>query len=636
MFSYARKGPREQASCRMSRITINSNIAALNAQRSLSSASAKLFQSFTRLSSGLRINRAADDAAGLAISESLKTDTRIFQQGVRNVNDGLSVLAFADGSLEELVNVTTRLAELAEQAANGTLSSRQRAALDQEAQSLAKEYNRIARSSSFNGRALFDGDYGTLSVVAGGSRNTIIASGLGGSIGDGTFLARTSIVTGNAARGLEIADLNGDEIIDFVSADQSSNTVSVFLGNGDGTFKLRSSYFTNDQPFWVEAVDLNSDGIMDLVSADSGDGVMSVFIGNGDGSFLARTTYTAASGARSVATLDYNGDGKLDLVTADYNTNTLSVFRGNGNGSFAARTVLATGATPSSLLAIDLNSDGIMDLAVGEQGTDSVGVFLVQANGTFSARVSYAAGDAPGVVEQADFNGDGIVDLVVSEIGADSVSVFLGNGDGTFRHRLSAATGDTPYSVAVADFNGDGFADLVTSDRLDNALGIYLGNGDGSFKARTSAASGAVPTFVETADFNRDGVEDLLSVDFADNRVSVLLGNSRDGVSALQSFTLKTQQGAKDALTYLRGVLTRAGAQRAEIGAFQSRLSVAVSTLQTGAQGAAEANSRIVDADTAEEAARLTANRIIQQSANSILAQANQQPAIALSLLRDI
>ena len=121
----------------VSRLTINSNIPALNAQRSLGNATRQLGESFTRLSSGLRINKSSDDAAGLAISESLKSDTRLFNQGVRNLNDGLSLLNVADGALNELTNIVTRLSELAEQSSNGTFSNKQRLALDKEAQSVS-------------------------------------------------------------------------------------------------------------------------------------------------------------------------------------------------------------------------------------------------------------------------------------------------------------------------------------------------------------------------------------------------------------------------------------------------------------------------------------------------------------------
>ena len=111
-------------------ITINSNISALNAQRRLGSATDKLGDSYEKLSSGLRINRAKDDAAGLAIADSLRNDSKIASVAIRNANDGLSYTGIADGALGEVSNVLARLVELSEQSANGVLSSSQRSALN--------------------------------------------------------------------------------------------------------------------------------------------------------------------------------------------------------------------------------------------------------------------------------------------------------------------------------------------------------------------------------------------------------------------------------------------------------------------------------------------------------------------------
>ena len=115
-------------------ITLGSNIASLGAQRRLANASEKLGSVFERLSSGLRINRASDDAAGLAVSSSLNAYQRIYTQGVRNLNDGVSALSIADGAIGQLSNIVTRQNELAEQAANGIYTTVPRSALDREAQ----------------------------------------------------------------------------------------------------------------------------------------------------------------------------------------------------------------------------------------------------------------------------------------------------------------------------------------------------------------------------------------------------------------------------------------------------------------------------------------------------------------------
>ena len=142
------------------KVTLGSNIGALKALRSLQKSTERLNSVFQRLSSGQRINRASDDAAGLAIAESLKADQKIINQGVRNLNDGATLLNIADSALESLSAITLRLKELAQQASNGTLSGTQRQVLDKEAQALSKEYTRIVQTTSYNGIKLLDGSLG--------------------------------------------------------------------------------------------------------------------------------------------------------------------------------------------------------------------------------------------------------------------------------------------------------------------------------------------------------------------------------------------------------------------------------------------------------------------------------------------
>lgn len=138
-------------------ITINTNVAALNAQRRLGNSTAELRTSFERLSSGLRIVRAKDDAAGLAIADSLRADGRIASVAIRNANDGVSLISIADGALSEIGNVLSRMAELAEQSANGVLATSQRSALDAEFSALGSEIQRIAVTTTFNGLNLLSG-----------------------------------------------------------------------------------------------------------------------------------------------------------------------------------------------------------------------------------------------------------------------------------------------------------------------------------------------------------------------------------------------------------------------------------------------------------------------------------------------
>lgn len=138
-------------------ITINTNVAALNAQRRLGQSTGDLRTSFERLSSGLRIVRAKDDAAGLAIADSLRADGKIASVAIRNANDGVSLISIADGALEQIGNVLGRMAELSEQSANGVLATSQRSALDSEFGALGSEIQRIAVTTTFNGLNLLSG-----------------------------------------------------------------------------------------------------------------------------------------------------------------------------------------------------------------------------------------------------------------------------------------------------------------------------------------------------------------------------------------------------------------------------------------------------------------------------------------------
>jgi flagellin len=148
-------------------LRINSNIAAINAQRNLYNTTNYLNKSLEKLSSGLRINRAGDDAAGLAISESLRSDIRALDQASRNSSDGISLVQTAEGALDEVSGIILRLRELAQQSANGTLGDTERGYLNDEYQDLLAEIDRISASAEFNGAMLLDGTAGTLDIQVG-------------------------------------------------------------------------------------------------------------------------------------------------------------------------------------------------------------------------------------------------------------------------------------------------------------------------------------------------------------------------------------------------------------------------------------------------------------------------------------
>jgi flagellin len=157
-------------------INIRTNVESLRAQRDLNATSGRLRTAYARLSSGLRITKAADDAAGLAIAEQLRADARVATVAIRNANDGISIIAITDGAMNEITSSLIRMAELAEQSANGVFSNDQRSALALEYTAVGSELERIAVTTEFNGVNLLNGGGDvTFQVGFDGSSNSQIS-----------------------------------------------------------------------------------------------------------------------------------------------------------------------------------------------------------------------------------------------------------------------------------------------------------------------------------------------------------------------------------------------------------------------------------------------------------------------------
>jgi len=148
-------------------LRINNNIASLSAQKNLTQATNKLGSSFEKLSSGLRITKAADDAAGLAISERMRAQITSLGQASRNSSDGISLVQSAEGALNEISSILNRMRELAVQSSNGTFSTGDQDTLDTELQELVNEVDRIAQATEFNGTNLLDGSQSTVAIQVG-------------------------------------------------------------------------------------------------------------------------------------------------------------------------------------------------------------------------------------------------------------------------------------------------------------------------------------------------------------------------------------------------------------------------------------------------------------------------------------
>ncbi|HSC66931.1 MAG TPA: flagellin hook IN motif-containing protein, partial [Cellvibrio sp.] len=192
-------------------LVINTNVPSLNSQRQLVSSGAALDKSTERLSSGLRINSAKDDAAGLAISNRMTSQVRGLDQAIRNANDGVSMIQTAEGALQESTNILQRMRELAVQSSNGIYNDADRATLNAETKQLKAELDRIAETTSFNGKTLLDGSLGTTKLQVGAQANQTIdvkigafnTNSLGGTTGDvvGSSTTLADMYTATTAAG---------------------------------------------------------------------------------------------------------------------------------------------------------------------------------------------------------------------------------------------------------------------------------------------------------------------------------------------------------------------------------------------------------------------------------------------------
>jgi flagellin len=211
---------------------INTNVASLNAQRNLNTSQSQLATSLQRLSSGLRINSAKDDAAGLAISERFTTQIRGLNQAVRNANDAISLSQTAEGALGEYGNILQRVRELSVQSANATNSSSDRAALNGEAQQLLQELGRISTQTQFNGQNVLDGSFTSAQFQVGANANQTISVSIGSAattaLGAYQYTNPTSAVSGTA---LASGDLTVNGVNIGATADGSADTIVNAINN---------------------------------------------------------------------------------------------------------------------------------------------------------------------------------------------------------------------------------------------------------------------------------------------------------------------------------------------------------------------------------------------------------------------
>ncbi|MEI6336866.1 MAG: FG-GAP-like repeat-containing protein, partial [Methylococcaceae bacterium] len=302
-----------------------------------------------------------------------------------------------------------------------------------------------------------------------------------------------------------------------------NETVGISLHKGSGysfvsnviTFDLKADFTTDYGLFTISVGDFNGDGKPDLVTANISSNTVSVLLRNAANSgFKPKVDVATGSYPISVCVGDFNGDGKTDLAVANMDSNTVSVLLRNAvNTGFDHKVDFATGTSPRSVSVGDFNGDGKTDLAVANVFSDTVSVLLRNTDNTgFDPKADFATGSYPMSISVGDFNGDGKTDLaVVNNSSSGTVSVLLRNAANTgFDPKADFATGSYPMSVSVGDFNGDGKTDLAVANRVSNTVLVLLRNAANTgFDTKSYFDTGSYPISVSVGDFNGDGKTDL-------------------------------------------------------------------------------------------------------------------------------
>lgn len=498
---------------------IQHNIMALNSSRQLGVNNSAVSKSLEKLSSGYRINRAGDDAAGLAISEKMRAQIKGLTAASDNSQDAISLVQTAEGGLQEVHSMLNRMQELATKSSNGTYTDDvDRRAYQDEISALKDEINRIADSTNFNGIKLLDGSMGTgtTGVVAAG---TVAATGLAAAT-NFTFSAPEGykLVIGTAAAGTAS------------KAEWSDKTLTITL---DGT--AGKEYTQKDL-----------DALISAASGTPAEAVGKVQVTIDKDKFAIGAT----GGAAATGILD----GTTSVSAAAKQATT------SGHGV----TVTATKAgVNTSTLTFD--NSGTLGAEAGADGNAKIHL---------SATGVYTASDINQMLSKAG------VEMTVEFDGTMTGAALKGAG--------SDATTGGVYTLA----NGAGLA-------AGGGLSLQIGDTNDSW-----------------------------------NQLDLSIGDMHVTALGINGIDIGTRDGASAAISKITDAINQVSTSRGKLGAIQNRLEHTINNLGVTTENITAAESRIRDVDMAKEMMEFTKNSVLMQSAQAMLAQANQQPQSVLQLLQ--
>ncbi|WP_443642956.1 flagellin [Candidatus Levibacter sp. Uisw_134_01] len=671
--------------------SINTNISALSAQKSMSDQISKSEQAIERLSTGLRINHAADDAAGSAIASKMESQVRSLGVAIRNGHDAISMTQTAEGALGEMENILQRVRELAVQAGNNTLSETDRSAIQQEVDALTDEINSIASSTNFNGVNLLDGSSSSVNFQVGVNASDSLSVdlesagasdlGLSGKLGANVYTSGRVVLGTVQNVDTDAIKINGK---DFLAAAVTGTTVGTLTGAAviastinentathgavatafnrveggavGSNFNMTSTFsITSGGTAETIAIQSSLDDVITAINLEVAD--ITASKGENNQLILSNT-----SGNQIIV----GGDSHQVGITADTYEGMYSLENIDGSavkielGNLANGYVQETDATGTHMGLFGLNevSEGkTKGLVVSTDVlalTDDIQINGVQVGATkvdtaqAKASAINAISDQSGVTAKAstivdlelDFNiaaSDGTLKIngvLVLLDGKDSVSdVVTEINDQT----------KGPFGV-VASATSEGLLRLTNENGGDikfspiTVAGFITAVTDGDNKSYTPAVSGAHLTIRGNITLTSEdgGVIKLTdgTTDGSGLAKLGLIGQSGMESAGTGGVNLSTMDGAVAALTSIDSAMDKLSGFRASFGAVENRIDAKINNLTTLKVNTQAAQSRIEDADFAAETTNMTKAQILSQAATSMLAQANASKQNLLALLQ--
>ena len=634
-------------------LTVNTNVASLNAQRNLGSSSSSLQTSLERLSSGSRINSAKDDAAGLQISNRLTSQINGLGVAVKNANDGISLAQTAEGALQESTNILQRMRDLALQSANGGNGDSERKALNDEVVQLKNELDRISTTTKFGSKSLFDGGFSE-NIQVGAQANETISVKIDSfrTTDLGTTASRdatkASLTAANAPTSLTITDgTTASTVVGSAAAqldfdNSTAGTAATIVGTGAPTALTINAASTNnvltvDGGSLAAAVTLTladgtyanaqevADQINTQLAGSASPGTFTASVDSGTGAVVL--TELAQSSAFSGTALSVAGNGAANIFSASPTANTPVATA--ANTAAAAFSIDLAGTAQAISLDQDYTGDvpGLVSAIQGQIDSGSLAglVKVSQTGGVLSLTQTGTLDEEPLTVTGTD------ADAVFGAGRTETAGVPGGN----YAFDL-AVNGGAAQSIEIDAGNYttlESLADNINQQIADNSslAGEVRATVDqGKLQFVTTDTGVAADVTISDTTGLVGGVGNL---GFTTGATKTGVDEGAQAANSVEKIDITTVEGAQSAIATIDAALQEVDVTRASLGAIQNRFDSTISNLQNVSENASAARGRIQDTDYAAETANLTKNQILQQAGTAILAQANQLPQAVLSLL---